>query len=1274
MTDEANVLIITVTQVEGSAVIKTFQEVANSEVKPQRIDNRIYFNLGTVNGVRVFLTQSEMGTSGLGASLLTVSESIEAISPIAVIMVGIAFGIDEHKQAIGDILVTEQLRPYNFLQRVGTQDGKPQIDDRNDKPHASPWLIHHFKSANLLWNGAKVHFGVLLTGESVVDNREFRDQLLKLEPEAIGGEMEGAGLYVACQHKKVDWILIKSICDWADGKKEQDKKNRQETAAQNAAAFVLNGLQFAPLARQKPGGRGKQTVQNSELSQGITHQEEVESPKAGQLGKKNTPQPAANGTNRPSRMRSLVPDEYYIERDEAEKLLKRFAIALKEPQKQPLLFNIYGIGGVGKTTLLGRLQQAHAGEVDFLEVCFAKTSNIETPLKLMGKLHQQARQLVSEQTIADAFTQQQMQFEQALSQLSQSVDGETTNPEDARKITSWFERFVWLSPTGFTASKPKSLESSGSGFSAFSAIANDTEGLQEWIQQQVRHHPATKDQPEVQALMLDPVPKLTQAFAESLRQIPQSTGRVLVLILDTYEKAQAYLNQWLWQYLVEDTPLWAAPVRLVVVGRKSLQADEGWRKLNQDRKLLHEVQLSRFSKKQTENYLKQIGIKKGSERAKIYNVTQGLPYYLDWVRKQWEQGGKLDFSQGNQAIAKLLLQGIDTQQQKILQVVACCRWFDQGMLQYLLGKDGLGLQEDAQEIEDYFEWLKNSDFVEFSKGQYRFDDVARDVFRQSCFQDSRSRFYQTNILLANYFQQQADELFAPPSRLPDPYEDEEWRELIAEYLYYRLFGKRREGLQQYIEQVFVAVYLQETDVFMAPLAFISAEMNTENQNLLPQATRRFFEDAGMVLSIGWFFLDESPTSYKIEVEGENTPSEAEVEAFSKQNEASIQSLLGYVGDLEDGFGKGLGLMYKALRCHSSREETDALLQAKHQVEQHLAHCRPKLAHRLFSNIGLLLTSTESYEESLDCYQKALELGKGNALLFFEQGTSLGNLGRHEEALKSFQKAIDLDCNYADAWSNRGAALFQLEQYEGALDSFQTAIELNSQSVDAWRNRGNTLYNLERYEEALESYQTAIDLNPQSVDTWVSRGNTLYNLGQYEESLESYQTAIDLNPQSASAWRNRGDALNNLERYEEALAACNQALKIEPKNDETLNSQALSLSFLKDFDKAITAIDQAINLQPKEVLYQANRGIILARAGRYTEALADCEQAIQKDPKHESGYYGKACCYARQGEVEQAIDNLKQAIDIAPRFSRMEARHNPDFDSIRDEERFRALVG
>ena len=69
------------------------------------------------------LTQSEMGAGGLGATLQTTHKGIAALQPAAVIMVGIAFGVNEAKQAIGDILVTEQLRLYD-LQRVGTADGQ----------------------------------------------------------------------------------------------------------------------------------------------------------------------------------------------------------------------------------------------------------------------------------------------------------------------------------------------------------------------------------------------------------------------------------------------------------------------------------------------------------------------------------------------------------------------------------------------------------------------------------------------------------------------------------------------------------------------------------------------------------------------------------------------------------------------------------------------------------------------------------------------------------------------------------------------------------------------------------------------------------------------------------------------------------------------------------------------------------------------------------------------------------------------------------------------
>ena len=262
---EADVLIVTVTKVESRAVMQVFEQAVGHKPTPEAVGDRVYFNLGVVNDARIFLTQSEMGSGGVDASLLTVSKGIEALSPVAVIMVGIAFGINGQKQSIGDVLVSEQLRLYE-LQRMGTQDGKPNIILRGDKPHASPWLINLFKSADLMWEGAKVRFGTVLTGEKLVDNLDFRDQIHRFESEAIGGEMEGAGLYVACHDQKVDWILVKGICDWADGNKGQDKVARQNTAAQNAAGFVLETLQFAqidwqrrrPYMRPSPNNPGDQ--------------------------------------------------------------------------------------------------------------------------------------------------------------------------------------------------------------------------------------------------------------------------------------------------------------------------------------------------------------------------------------------------------------------------------------------------------------------------------------------------------------------------------------------------------------------------------------------------------------------------------------------------------------------------------------------------------------------------------------------------------------------------------------------------------------------------------------------------------------------------------------------------------------------------------------------------------------------------------------------------------------------------------------------------------
>ena len=144
-------------------------------------------------------------------------------------MVGIAFGVNAKKQSVGEVLISQQLMLYE-LQRIGTSkdNAKSLVIPRGDRPHASSWLLDRFHNAEAYWDDRfKVSFGLILSGEKLVDNVDFREQLKQFEPEAIGGEMEGAGLYTACQDAKVDWILVKAICDWADGNKKRNKKENQ---------------------------------------------------------------------------------------------------------------------------------------------------------------------------------------------------------------------------------------------------------------------------------------------------------------------------------------------------------------------------------------------------------------------------------------------------------------------------------------------------------------------------------------------------------------------------------------------------------------------------------------------------------------------------------------------------------------------------------------------------------------------------------------------------------------------------------------------------------------------------------------------------------------------------------------------------------------------------------------------------------------------------------------------------------------------------------------
>lgn len=245
-TSSCDVLLVTVTDVETKAVMASLCAEAGDPTLTFG-ETKTYFRFKPINSTSVVLVRSEMGSDTVGGASTTIRDAIAEVRPTAIMMVGIAFGVDEEKQPVGTVLVSKQLLAYE-LQRMGTNEatGQPEVTARGDRVTASPVLLDRLRTAELNWSG-DVKFGLVLSGQKLVDNLDYRRELEARHPEAVGGEMEGAGLYSAAAGK-AEWIVVKAVCDWADGGKRVDKAARQKTAAEAAASLVLHTIRQGGLA------------------------------------------------------------------------------------------------------------------------------------------------------------------------------------------------------------------------------------------------------------------------------------------------------------------------------------------------------------------------------------------------------------------------------------------------------------------------------------------------------------------------------------------------------------------------------------------------------------------------------------------------------------------------------------------------------------------------------------------------------------------------------------------------------------------------------------------------------------------------------------------------------------------------------------------------------------------------------------------------------------------------------------------------------------------
>lgn len=118
--------------------------------------------------------------------------------------------------------------------------------------------------------------------------------------------------------------------------------------------------------------------------------------------------------------------------------------------------------------------------------------------------------------------------------------------------------------------------------------------------------------------------------------------------------------------------------------------------------------------------------------------------------------------------------------------------------------------------------------------------------------------------------------------------------------------------------------------------------------------------------------------------------------------------------------------------------------------------------------------------------------------WFMKGLDLYSQGKYNESLQAYNRALELDPNDFEAWNNKGIDEGLLGKYDDALRSFQNAVGINQSYAEAWYNMG-VIYDFKRdYYTAVQAYKRATQINPayqkalerRSVDTDIVMSRSL----------------------------------------------------------------------------------------------------------------------------------------------------------------------------------------
>ncbi|MGR6973542.1 tetratricopeptide repeat protein [Streptomyces cynarae] len=890
------------------------------------------------------------------------------------------------------------------------------------------------------------------------------------------------------------------------------------------------------------------------------------------------------------------------------------------------LFHIHGPAGVGKSTLLRRMEsearerQAVTGYVD---------ESIADVVEAMEALSKQC----SQQGVAlKNFDKALAAYRQRRHELD-AVSGPAAGTEPTGGAADAGAGLAAQAPSpGSLIAAQVGLVGLGMlpGVGAFTGavdphqVAAGADRVKAMLSTRFRSH-------EDIQLVMSPLKILTPLFLQDLAEVAQRRPWV-VLFFDTYERTGPLLDVWLRDTLTSERyGELPANVLVVLAGQNRLDTRTWADCLD----LVTDLPLEVFTEAEARRFLTSKGITDGRTVEVILRLSGRLPVLLSTLAETRPASAEEVGDPSGTAVERFLKWETDPGRRAAALACALPQELDEDIYGVSVGDDAAG----------QFDWLRSLPFVTDRGGRCHYHDVVRDTMLRLQRQQSPARWKDQHTRFADAFRNRRAQLEEGVPTENGWWESQEWRNLRLQETYHRLCADPHTALFQTLRELLNAYDHGTATLRRWVQTLVQVGQDTDTGEVLDwgqqllvaldQDDDRRPESSPLSLLIARGQLSPEGRAFAHLLRGRDQRNASQYEnallEYNKSIALNSQSSRAY-------YGRGLTYRLKG-RYEEALADLDRAIDLDPQDGSHLAER------------GITYLFMHRYEEAVADFNRAIGIDPRNEWNFAGRGVTHRLMGQNEEALADLDRAIELKPDYQWALTNRGVTYRFMGRYEEALADLDRAIELDPQHDWKFAERGVVYRNMERYEEALADFNRAIELDLQDERNFAERGVTHRFMGQNEEALADLDRAIELKPDYPWAIAHRGVTYRFMGRYEEALADLDRAIELDPQDGWKFAERGVVYRNMQRYEEALSDLDRAIEFNSQDEWHLAERGVTYRFMGRYEEALADLDRAIELDPQDGWKFAERGVVYRDMERYEEALTDLNRAIEISPQDDR-----------------------